>query len=268
MAGPKFKKEEVGSEKELHQLMMEDINALEEGIKILQYEFPCGDRGRADFLYVDSGNRLGIIEVKMESDEDIVFQGLRYYDWVSKNKYAVKAIFPQENINVEEDPRLTLIAKSFSDDIKSISTHLKPDVELFEYSVLRKDDDKGLYFHPIPLPKIETKLPGPIDEKDLINYITDDKLRKVFIEKKKKIQSIDSDIKPRATKGYLGFFYKGRFVASLYPLRKSFGIQAARLDDKTHVIEYTWLQIDTGNEDDSSQIELIKDAMKKLNRCT
>jgi len=51
------------------------------------------------FLYVDSGNRLGIIEAKTDTDEDIIFQGLRYYNWVNKNRYAIKNMFPNADIN-------------------------------------------------------------------------------------------------------------------------------------------------------------------------
>lgn len=269
MGGPKFVKDEADNETELHQIIMEDIEALEEGITILKNEFKCGDRGSADLLYVDSGNRLGIIEAKLDTDEDIIFQGLRYYDWVTKNRHAVASMFPEVKINPNEEPRLTLIAKSFSDDIRSLTTHIRPNVELYEYTVLRsKDNDRGLCFHPVTPPKIEEILSEPTTEKDLIEYITDEKLRNLFKEKIKEIQGINSKIKRRATQNYLGFLYKGRFIAGLGPLRKAFDVQAAKLDDDTHVINYPWIRIEQGDEDYSSQIKLINDAIQKLDRKT
>lgn len=269
MGGPRFKKDEVESEGELHQLMMEDIEALEEGITILKNEFQCGDRGAADFLYVDSGNRLGVIEVKKDTSEDIVFQGLRYYDWVAKNRYAIANMFPDAKINTNEDPRLTLVAKTFSDNIRSLTTHFIPDIELFEYRILKTEDNiRGLYFHPISPPKIEETPTEPMTEKDLIDYMTDDNLRRIFKEKKKEIMDIHPAIKPRTTQNYLGFLYKGRFIAALYPLRKAFDIQAAKLDDDAHVIDYPWIRIEHGDEDYSSQTKLIKDAIQKLDKKT
>jgi len=269
MGGPKFVKNEVLNETELHQIIIEDIEALEEGITILKNEFQCGDRGTADFLYVDSGNRLGIIEVKMGADEDIIFQGLRYYDWVNKNRHAVANMFPGNKINPNEEPRITLVAKSFSDDVRSLTTHFRPDVELFEYTVLRsKDNDRGLCFHPVSPPKIEEMPLEPMTEKDLIEYITDGELQKLFIEKIEEIISLNPGIKKRATQNYLGFLYKGRFIAGLGPLRKAFDIQAAKLDDDTHVINYPWIRIEQGDEDYSSQIKLINDAIQKLDRKT
>jgi hypothetical protein len=45
--------------------------------------------------------------------------------------------------------------KTFSDDIRSLTNHFKPDVELFEYVVLKKENERELYFHPVSPPKIE-----------------------------------------------------------------------------------------------------------------
>jgi len=264
MVGPKFPKDEVGSEPELHQLMIDDIEALEEGIKILKHEFQCGDRGVADFLYVDSGNRLGIIEVKKDTDEDIIFQGLRYYDWVTKNRYAVANMFPNDKIDPKEEPRLTLVAKTFSDDIRSLTNHFKPDVELFEYVVLKKENERGLYFHPVSPPKIEEMPSEPTKKQDLIEYITDEKLRNLYKEKIKEIKNLHSELKENVTTDYLGFLYKGRIVGFLTPLRKAFDISASKLDDNAHVIDYPWIRIEQGNEDYSAQIEIMKDAIQKL----
>jgi len=131
-----------------------------------------------------------------------------------------------------------------------------------------KDNVRGLCFHPVSPPKIEERPSEQMTEEDLIEYITDENLRKLFKEKKKEIMDINHDIKPRNTQNYLGFLYKGRFVASLYPLRKAFDIQAAKLDDDAHVIDYPWIRIEQGDEDYSSQIKLIKDAIQKLDRKT
>lgn len=267
MSPPTFIKDDVNNEKELYELIEKEIEALEIGIRILKHEFQCGDRGTVDFLYVDSGNRLGVIEVKKDKDEDMLFQGLRYYDWVNKNCHAVANMFPGEKgeIDANEPPRLTLVARSFSDDLKSLSTLVVPEVELFEYTPLKnKHKDKGICFHQISLPK----MPKPVEKSptidSVINYITDEKLRKLFREKMKEIKSIDDKITTRTTNDYVGFYYKGRMIANLYKHRKSFDINAAKIDDKLHWIENSWTRFETGDEDYSTQIEIIKDSIKKL----
>jgi RecB family endonuclease NucS len=65
------------SEKELHQIIRDELDALEEGLRLLKPEFPTG-KGMIDLLCVDSGGRLVIVEVKLHQDENVLFQGLRY----------------------------------------------------------------------------------------------------------------------------------------------------------------------------------------------
>jgi len=62
------------------------MDALEEGLAILKYEFVL-EKGTPDFLCIDSGGRLAIIEVKYKEDENIVFQALRYYSEIDQKKY-------------------------------------------------------------------------------------------------------------------------------------------------------------------------------------
>lgn len=265
MSPATFIKDDTNNEKELHDLIEKDIEALEPGIKILKHEFQCGDRGTVDFLYADSGNRLGLIEVKKDTDEDVLFQGLRYYSWIDKNRYAVASMFPKDKIDPSENPRLTLIAKSFSDDVRSLSTYVNPDVELYEYSVLKyKEIERGLCFHPVSLPKVY-EMPGEaMTEKDLINYITDENLKKLFKEIIEKVTTFNSKIKKYNTEGYIGFQYNGRQIAYFSPHRKSFDVGAVKLDDKLSIIDYPFTRIVKGNEDYSTQIEIIKENLEKL----
>jgi len=158
-----------------------------------------------------------------------------------------------------------LIARSFSDDLRSLSTHVIPEVELFSYSVLKDTNDKrGIDFNSVSLPKSPKLLEKSPTNDSVINYITDENLRKLFREKIKEIKSINDKIITRPTNDYVGFYYKGRMIANLYTHRKSFDVVAVKTDDKAHFIEYSWTRIEKGDEDYSIQIELIKDLLKKL----
>lgn len=265
MSPPTFIKDDADNEKDLHDLIEKEIEALEPGIKILKHEFQCGDRGTADFLYVDSGNRLGVIEVKKDQDEDILFQGLRYYDWINKNSHAVANMFPGKKIDGNESPRLTLIARSFSDDLRSLTTLVQPDVELFAYAVIKDNENKrGLCFYPVTPPKTIKHFEKSTSIESIINYITDEKLRKDFRGKIKEIEGLDDNIKKYPTTDYVGFSYKGRLVANLYKHRKSFDFTSVKLDEDLHWIEDVSIRIESGDEDCTTQIDLIKDSIKKL----
>ena len=70
---PILKRYSPQSEAELHLIIKSDLSAIEEGIELLQHEYPSG-KGVIDFLCIDSGRRLLIIEVKLHEDENILFQ--------------------------------------------------------------------------------------------------------------------------------------------------------------------------------------------------
>ena len=89
------------NEKELHSVIGKEIDALEEGLVILRYEFALA-KGTPDFLCVDSGGRLVIIEVKLQEDENIVFQGLRYYSEIDQIRYVIAKTFSAKKINPED----------------------------------------------------------------------------------------------------------------------------------------------------------------------
>jgi len=262
---PTLKKYDVRDEEEVHSVIEKEIDAFEEGAKILKHEFQCGDRGTVDFLFVDSGNRLGLIEVKKDKDEDMLFQGLKYYDWVDRNIYAVKNMFPSDTIDSNEHPRLVLVAGQISDDLRNLTTHIKPDVELYEYSLVEHiGGDVGIIFHSVPKPKIIELPEKPNKIEDVLNYITNDKIREICREAMDKIKNIHKDIDSYATVDYIGFKYKGRQIAYIWAYRKAFDIAGVRLDDNLHIIEWDELRIDSDDKNYSTQLETIKEALKAL----
>ncbi|MGD9161331.1 MAG: endonuclease NucS [Desulfobacteraceae bacterium] len=151
-----FKKYEPQSEKELHSIIEKELDSLEDGLNLLKYEMTIG-KGTPDFICKDSGGRIVIIEVKLLEDENILFQALRYYADVNKNRYAIADMFTEKGIDAKQDPRIVLIAKRFSEDIRLLATLVVPNVELYEYTTLHDTTNNlGIIYHPVSLPKIET----------------------------------------------------------------------------------------------------------------
>lgn len=75
---PILKRYTPQNEKELHTLIKKEIDTIKERLELLQYEYSSG-KGVLDFLCVDIGGRLVIVEVKLHEDENILFQALRYF---------------------------------------------------------------------------------------------------------------------------------------------------------------------------------------------
>jgi len=262
-----LKKYKPKNEKELHTIIEKELDSLEEGLKLLRYEMSMGT-GIPDFLCVDSGGRLTIIEVKLNEDELALFQALRYYFDINKHRYAIARMFSKYDINPEEDPRIILIAETFSSNIIKVAALVKPDVELYEYTVvIDSKGNKGIVFHPRPILKIEELPTKPISIDEHINYITDDKLKKLLNKIIDEIKNIGQDIVIHPTQYYIGFKYKGRLFAYIETYRKAFDIWVPPLDDEGHIIkdaDYDYTRIENAEQDYSEIMKKIKEDYVKL----
>jgi len=259
-----LKKTKPKNEKELHSKIEKELEALEEGLVLLKYEFSL-TKGIPDFLCVDSGGRFVVIEVKLQEDENILFQALRYYNEVDRDRYIIAKIFSKKDINPEEHPRIVLIAERFSDDIRRLSTLVIPDIELYEYTLLLISEGKeGICYHPVSLPKIEEIPSKPRSISEIKNYITKDILKPFFDKILEQIKNINNDIDVYTTQGYVGFKFRGHQIAYLCPQRKSFDLAAANIDENGRNIEFDNLRIEEGTEDYTEIIEKIKKSFEIL----
>lgn len=166
---PSLKKYVPQNESELHLIIQKELDALEDGLTLLQHEHATG-KGAIDFLCVDSGGRLAIIEVKLHEDDNVLFQALRYYSAIDKDRFLVAGAFMDKKIDPTESPRIVIIAESFTEDLKRLSTLVVSDVELFEYTVvLTPTGEKGIIFHSVSLPVAERPAPEPKPLRNLLN---------------------------------------------------------------------------------------------------
>jgi hypothetical protein len=130
---PKLPRYSPESEAELHMIVEADLDAVEEGLVLLQHEYPSG-KGIVDFLCVDSGNRLVVIEVKLHEDENVLFQALRYFGDVDRDRFVIANLFSQHAIDPEQSPRIIIIAETISEDIRRLSTLVYCPRALTEFS--------------------------------------------------------------------------------------------------------------------------------------
>lgn len=261
---PTLKKVKPKTEKELHGIIEKEIDALEEGLELFKYEFGLG-KGTPDFVCVDSGGRLVIIEVKLQEDENMLFQALRYYNEIDKHRYAIAKMCSEKNIEADEHPRILLIAEKFSDDLRRLSTLVLPEIELYEYTVLCIADGKqGICYNPVSLPKIEEIPTKPRTIQELTEYITEDSLKPIFNQLIEEVKSIGKAIEQYTTLDYVGFKYKGRQIAWLAPHRKSFDIAAVIIDEDSHVLNYEYTRIESGIEDYNEIFEKIRKSFENI----
>lgn len=253
------------SEKELQTLIQKELDAIEEGLELLQHEYPSG-RGILDFLCADSGGRLVIIEVKLHEDENVLFQALRYFSDIDKNRYLIATLFSGKQINIEESPRIILVAEKFSEDLKRLSTLVVPEVELLEYStVILPDGDKAIVYHPVSLPTVARLPAEPKTIEKLIEYLRDENLKPLLTKIRHEVKNIGKGIEEYATQGYIGYKHSsGRQFAYIRILRKSIEFGAHIIDEKKQLLDYERLLLEDADADYSEIFQKVKAAFVNL----
>jgi predicted transport protein len=138
-------------ERELQRLFQDNLSALL-GVRFVASEFSTGDRqrGRIDTLGLDQDNAPTIVEYKKVSKDNVINQGLFYLDWLVDHKgdftLAVQQTLGNDVQINWSNPRLILVAESFSDYDKYAVNRIGANIELWVY---RLYDKKFVYLEPI-----------------------------------------------------------------------------------------------------------------------
>jgi len=101
------------SEAELEDLVRQGAELIEEGMQFVDHQRRT-TRGPLDVLLVDSGGALVVAELKVVEDDGMVTQALDYYDFVRARLESYARVYNTFKIDPNQEPRLLLIAPSFS----------------------------------------------------------------------------------------------------------------------------------------------------------
>jgi len=184
------------------------------------------DRGPLDVLMVDSGRALVVAELKVVEDDTMLVQGIDYYDYVLRNLdgYA-RAYSKKHKIDPGQEPRLFLVAPSFSITLLNRVKWISIPISLFTFQCIEFDNAKG---DVVPVYKEVTApgIPGRVEAyslEDRYDYITDSKVRSLAKGLVGDIQSWDLDkILVESIKYAISIKVAGRVVAYIEPRRKHF----------------------------------------------
>ncbi len=129
-----------GSEFELRDLFADNLEEIL-GVRFLAKEYPTTD-GRIDTLGIDENNSPVVIEYKWKENEEILSQGLFYFNWLVKNKKHIELLVVSKlgsNIKVNWDqPRVILVAQGFSRYVQAAVQQVN-NVELKTYNYYGSD---------------------------------------------------------------------------------------------------------------------------------
>jgi Holliday junction resolvase-like predicted endonuclease len=230
----------VKSEAELEQLLSECPAAIGKGVQILERQVPAS-RGFIDILAVDADNEnaLVVIELKKESDDRVLTQGLEYYDFVRDNIERFAQIYPDHKINAHVEPRLLLIAGSFNPSVLAAARYVDVPLTLYTYTYLSLGDKQGLYLMEVDVPPRRDLKARRLPVGEHVAYITDDVANQACQQVIDWLKQLDPEYR-------ISVKYKGNNFVNIHTRRSYFhiswrpdwkGQKISSLDDFTDEIK-------------------------------
>jgi predicted transport protein len=135
-----IKDDGFGDEFSLRDFFAENLEELL-GIRFIEKEYPILE-GRIDTLGLDENNSPVIIEYKWKENEEVLAQGLFYYNWLIKNKKHFELLVENrlgKKIKVNwGQPRVLLVAQGFGRYILG-AVEQEKHIELLSYNYYEPD---------------------------------------------------------------------------------------------------------------------------------
>jgi hypothetical protein len=128
-------------------LLNRNAAVLEEGMRTIDKNVPCDPFGNIDLIAVDHLEHFSIIGVDTTQNDESLLRGIGCVDWIVRNTSIVRRMYPGRTIDFCAQPRLFLVAPSFSPLLKCAAQRCtSPKVTCFEYRTATIASSVGVLF--------------------------------------------------------------------------------------------------------------------------
>jgi hypothetical protein len=214
------------------------------------------------FFWVDSGRSLVVAELKIKEDENMLMQGLDYYDYVSTHVESFARLYKDHSIDPTKSVRLLLVAPDFSQALVNRCKWLDLPISLFTFTCLKFEGESDLVpiFVEMEIPELPLG-PEVSSIPDHLGYIADPTVRASAASLLDEIKGWKpGNIALDPIKGSISMKVNNRVFAYLWTKRRFFWIGAYGTDGE-------WKQYPVKNDEDLANARILtKSAMEKLVR--
>ena len=139
-------------------MITDEISQVEQDLNMICNHVPINDKTTLDVLCHDANGQLVILQVSVNEDDIMLVQGIQSLDYIDKFKSFLKATYNKQKIDDKEEPRLILLAPSFSDALRRAVESMKGiRIDLYEWEYLKLGDKKGLHLQSVLVNKKQEK---------------------------------------------------------------------------------------------------------------
>lgn len=180
-------------------------------IRFLATEYSTGKKhkGRIDSLGIDENNSPVIIEYKRQMNENIINQGLFYFDWLLDHKANFEMLVMDKlgnDIDVDwSSPRLLCIAEDFTRYDSYAVEQMNRNIELIRYQIYTGDYILFELTNVAEGDKSTSK--NKRDYKGFEHYykVANQKIKDLFQEMEDYIMSLGDDVQKKELKYYVAY---------------------------------------------------------------
>jgi hypothetical protein len=256
----KYKSVEI-NESLLENMVCTGSEMIEEGLKYISHQKIPG-KDPMDVLFVDSKNCMVAAELNIVEDDNMLLQGLDYYNYVANNYEILARTYKDDGIDPTRAIRLMLIAPSFSQTMTNRCRWIDTNISLYTYKCIKFNDSDEV----IPIFS-ETSIPTPLEYsteerdsfEDQLGYLTNRELRGI-------LTSLLSDLPPCGKDTLL--IEPIKYAISVKKGGKVFMHLALRRDNffvETHSAEGKWTGYQVNSREDlETLMPLMKSNMERL----
>jgi Holliday junction resolvase-like predicted endonuclease len=246
----------IESESTLEQMLLADIENLEEGLQVLDNQVPAGP-GFIDILAADSDKALVVIELKKEESDRMLLQTLEYYDLVRENAPHFANTYRQKYpIDEHAEPRLILVAHTFSDMMQVAAKYVNAPIALYTYEYLKFGDQKGLLLTELPVSEprdFGSRRKTPTEHLD---KILNAEVRSLCEKSIEHILSFDpGNMTAKGLRGRIAMKYQGHNLVNIWPRQNWFLFR---------IRDHQRLRISSASDLNDQVYTEIQESMKKM----
>ncbi len=129
----------------LKQAVLEDLEAVAPGLRVLAGDLPLGDGLGVDLLACDGRGRLGIVLFAMEADAATAAHAVEVWDRTVSSIELLRILLAGTGVDLTVAPRLILVCSRALDGARRLGGHVAaPEIEVMVTSILSTDGRRGL----------------------------------------------------------------------------------------------------------------------------
>jgi hypothetical protein len=147
---------------ELRQQILEDLEVLEPGLRLVACAIPLGGRGTIDVLAADGRGRLAVLTIQLEADCAMMGRSILCWEWLASSQPALRGLIRMDGLDLGLPPRLILAASRFGEEIIAVAGRLaRPEVEMIAIDLVQEGDRRGILARRIETPTQATAHSAP-----------------------------------------------------------------------------------------------------------